>query len=159
MPVRVEPQLSVPEKMKPENASVFDPAWMQAARWVYNKLGLGDPNSAATVFGTPLEFGPNTGGILDALARQAPIRQMGHSLGDIADRIRGLVTKGVDPTELPIAPKTGAIAAGIERVPGHTYDPTALVQPYRVKNPVADRLEALLGIGEAAPPANWGALN
>ena len=68
-PVMARPHL--PAWADPANASVFDLPGQGLLRKVVGMLGLDDPNQVMA-FGTPLETGPMTGGVLDAVAAKFP---------------------------------------------------------------------------------------
>ncbi len=68
-PLIAKPQ--IPAWADPQGASVFDVPGQGLLRKVVGLLGLDDPNQVMA-FGTPLEVGANTGGVLDALAQRFP---------------------------------------------------------------------------------------
>lgn len=68
-PVVAKPQL--PTWADPANASVFDMPGQGLLRKVVGLLGLDDPNQVMA-FGTPLETGAATGGLVDKLAETFP---------------------------------------------------------------------------------------
>ncbi len=68
-PLIAKPQ--IPSWADPQGASVFDVPGQGLLRKVVGLLGLDDPNQVMA-FGTPLEVGANTGGVLDALAQRFP---------------------------------------------------------------------------------------
>lgn len=74
MPVTIaDPRQSplYPQWLKPENASVFDPAIRSPLRVLVSLLGLDDPTQIMNI-GIPLETGAMTGGAIDLLAQKFP---------------------------------------------------------------------------------------
>ncbi len=59
------------QKMRPQNASVFDPSWMKTARAIAHLLGVDDPTAA--IMGTVLPApAPGEGGAVEYLAQRFP---------------------------------------------------------------------------------------
>lgn len=71
MPGPLVQPLPVPDWLKPGAKSVFDPWYVGPLRALVSRLGLDDPTQVMNV-GMPLEMGPGTGGVVDALAQQFP---------------------------------------------------------------------------------------
>lgn len=77
-----------PPWLLPENASVFDPAWMRVARRLAPWIGADDPQSQVLALANPMEIGGGPTGSLMELAGKAvrKVREVPGSLKDVAKK-------------------------------------------------------------------------
>jgi hypothetical protein len=61
-----------PQWLRPENASVMDPAYRAPLRTLVKLLGLDDPNQVMAVGMNTMDVGPASGGLIDVLSKKYP---------------------------------------------------------------------------------------